>query len=143
MMPTDDKSLNNWLENSGTIAVIGCSDKKYRTSNQIASYLKNAGYRIVPVNPYIVEALGESAWPDMQSLPDDVDVDIIDIFRNRRYTAEMVQQVVEWADSRNKKPLVWTQLDVSSPEAKSIAEEAGLPYIENRCLMVEHKRLLG
>lgn len=79
----------------------------------------------------------------MDQLPEDLEVDIVDIFRNKRYTDEMVRQISKWSGKTGQKPLIWTQLDVSTPEAKSIADKAGLQYVENRCLMVEHGRLLG
>ena len=77
----------------------------------------------------------------MKELPDDLQIDIIDIFRNKKYTAEMVQDIVEWSNKTGQKPVIWTQLDVSSIEAKNLAEENGFEYVENRCLMVEHSKL--
>lgn len=137
----DDNSLKGILTEARTIAVIGCSDKQYRTSYHIAEYLKLAGYRIVPVNPHVDETLGEKAYRSMDDLPDGLKVDIVDIFRNKRYTDEMVREIAAWSEKTGQKPLIWTQLDVSTPEAKQRAGAAGLPYVENKCLMVEHKRL--
>lgn len=139
----DDQSLKNKLKHTRNIVVIGCSEKKYRTSYHIAEYLHKAGYRVVPVNPNIEQTLGKKAYTSMDQLPADLEVDIVDIFRNKRYTAGMVRQVADWSEKTGQKPLIWTQLDVSTPEAREIAETAGLPYIENKCLMVEHGRLLG
>ena len=66
---------------------------------------------------------------------------IVNIFRNPAYTAEMVRQVVTYAEATGTTPAVWTQLDVSTREAEQLAEAAGLPYVKNRCIMVEHARL--
>lgn len=125
-----------------SIAIIGCSANKYRTSYHIASYLKENGYLIIPVNPKYEEVLGVPCYDEMADIPEKYPVDIVDIFRNSKHTAEMVQQVVDWGDKRGKKPVVWTQLDVSSEEAEALAEEAGFPYVKNECIMVQHEKLV-
>ena len=122
-----------------TIAIIGLSSNPGRTSHQIASYMQDEGFRIIPINPNETEVLGEMCYDSMEDLPDSLEIDMVDIFRNKEYTAEMVTDVVDWSRKTGQKPLVWTQLNVSTPEAKQIAEEAGLDYVKNRCLMVEHK----
>ena len=134
--------LKTTLADAQTIAVVGCSDRPSRTSYAIARYLQEVGYRIIPVNPNITTCHGEPAYPDLQSLPDDVRVDIVDIFRNPAYTAEMVESAVAYAEATGTKPTVWTQLGVSTQQAQQLAEEAGLPYVKNRCIMVEHRRLV-
>ena len=133
--------LKTTLTDARTIAVVGCSDRPSRTSYAIARYLQNVGYRIIPINPNISTCHGEPAYPDLQSLPDDVRVDIVDIFRNPAYTAEMVESTVAYAEATGTQPTVWTQLGVSTSEAQRRAEEAGLPYVKNRCIMVEHRRM--
>jgi len=130
------------LENAKSIVIIGCSANKYRTSYHIASYLKDNGYRIIPVNPKYEEVLGVPCYDTMADIPEKYKVDIVDIFRNSRYTAEMVSQVADWAEKNGQKPVVWTQLDVSSEEAETLAAEAGLPYVKNECMMVQHEKLL-
>ena len=134
--------LKSTLETAQTIAVVGCSDRPSRTSYAIARYLQEAGYRMIPVNPNCDEILGEPCYPDVQSIPADVHPDIVNIFRDSAHTAAMVADVRARAEATGEQPTVWTQLGVSSPEAKALAEEAGLPYVENRCIMVEHRRLV-
>lgn len=131
------------IRNAEVIAVIGCSVNKYRTSHQIASYLQEAGYTIIPIHPDYEEVLSEKAYASILDIPGDVTIDIVDIFRNSEHTAEMVDEILEWSDSSGQKPLIWTQLGVSSEEAKKKAETADMHYIEEKCLMVEHKRLVG
>jgi uncharacterized protein len=138
----NDQSLIGILKNARSVVIVGCSDKQYRTSYHIAEYLKASGYRIIPVNPNINETLGEKAYDTMDDLPEDLKVDIVNIFRNKRYTDEMVRQITRWSKKTGQKPLIWTQLDVSTPAAQEIALMAGLPYVENKCMMVEHKRLI-
>lgn len=135
--------LKEKLSQAKTIAVIGCSAKTWRTSHQIASYLQEQGYRIIPVHPDYEEVLGEKAYPAVYDIPADTQVDIVDIFRDSDHTLQMVEDVCRRVEETGQRPLVWTQLDVSSPEAKARAEKEGLDYVENRCLMVEHRRLLG
>jgi predicted CoA-binding protein len=137
------KNITESLKNANTIAIIGCSANKYRTSYHIASYLKENGYRIIPVNPNYEEILGQKCYSHMDDLPGDVKIDIVDIFRDSQYTAEMVRDIINWSKKTGQKPLVWTQLAVSSDEAKSLAEEAGLDYIENECIMVQHSQKVG
>ena len=134
--------LKKTLETARTIAVVGCSDRPSRTSYAIARYLQEAGYRMIPVNPNCEDILGERCYPDVQHIPPDVQLDIVNIFRDPAHTAAMVADVRDRAEATGVQPTTWTQLGVSSPEAKAMAEEAGLPYVENRCIMVEHRRLV-
>lgn len=136
-------AIKELLQNAETIAVIGCSAKEYRTSHHIAAYLQQNGYRIVPINPEYDEILGEKVYPTLLDVPDEIKIDIADIFRNSDYSAEMVDQVIDYQQSTGQNPAIWTQLDVSSAEAKEKAEDAGLTYIENKCMMVEHEKYLG
>lgn len=133
--------LKSILESAKTIAVVGCSAREVRTSHKIARYLQDAGYRMIPVNPNYEEVHGEQCYPDVQSVPEAID--IVDIFRAPQYTAEMVRDVLERIEETGERPVIWTQIGVSSPEAEKLAQEAELPYVKNRCLMVEHGRLLA
>lgn len=135
--------LKSVLDTAETIAVVGCSDNPSRTSYAIAQYLQNHGYRIVPVNPNVDTVLGETAYPDLPSIPQDVAVDVVDIFRAPQHTADMVRTAIERSEATGRTPVIWTQLGVSAPEARSVAAEAGFPYVRNRCIKVEHARLIG
>ncbi len=126
------------LTDARTIAVVGCSDSPWRTSYAIARYLQDHGYRMIPVNPNIEACHGEKAYPDLQSLPDEVRVDIVNVFRNAAHTAEMVRMAAAYAEATDTRPVVWTQLGVSSGEAEALAEAAGLPYVRNQCIKVQH-----
>ena len=97
-------------------------------------------YRIVPVNPNHEEVLGETCYPDLMSVPADAGIDIVNIFRNPRYTEAMVRDAVALSEATGTQPLIWTQLGVSTPAARETAERARLPYVANRCIMVEHAR---
>ncbi|MFH5831894.1 CoA-binding protein [Halalkalibaculum sp. DA3122] len=134
-----ERSIADILNSAETIAIIGCSTDPYRTSHHIARYLKDQGYQIIPVNPEYEEVLGEKCYPKLTDIPKEQRIDVVDIFRNSAYTAEMVDTVIDRVQQTGHKPVVWTQLGVSSGEAKQKAASAGLQYIEERCLMVEHR----
>lgn len=134
-------SIKEILTSAKTIAIVGCSSSPHRTSYRIAQYLLNKGFKIIPINPNEESTLGKNCYPSIKDIPDDIEIDIVNIFRNKRYTAEMVQEVVEWSKQTSQKPVIWTQIGVSSAEAKKLAEENGFTYIENKCIMVEHRNI--
>lgn len=135
MVPPDDR-LRAILSAARTVAVVGLSDKPERDSNGVAQYLKQNGYRIVPVNPVLTEVLGEKSYPSVSSIPPEIRIDIVDIFRR----SEQVPPVVAEALARGV-PTIWMQLGVESPEAASRARSAGVTVLENLCIMQEHRRL--
>jgi hypothetical protein len=122
------------LHSARTIAVVGLSGKRYRPSYGVAEYLQRAGYRIIPVNPEETEVLGEKAYPDLDSIPEAVDV--VDIFRR----PEFVPPIVEAAIRKGAK-MVWMQEGVIHEEAARRAEEAGLAVVMDRCILKDHRRL--
>jgi predicted CoA-binding protein len=134
-------SIKELLYQAKTIAIVGCSSKQYRTSYMIAGYLLDVGYEIIPVNPNESQVFGITCYPSVFDIPDDIRIDIVNIFRNKIYTFNMVQEIVEWSANLRNRPSIWTQLDVSTSAAKELAESSGHNYIENRCILVEHKRL--
>lgn len=134
----EDGNIKGLLERSRTIAVLGVSNKPERDSHRVAAYLQQVGYRMIPVNPILEEVLGQTCYPDLASIPDDIEVDIVDVFRR----AEFIPEIVEDAIERGARA-VWLQLGISHPEAEQRALEAGLEVISNRCIKVEHGRLLG
>lgn len=135
--------MKDLLEDLRTVAIIGCSANKYRTSYHIANYLKENGIRIFPINPNYEEVLGIKCLPGLDEIPENITIEVIDIFRDSKYTAEMVRDIITWSKKTGQKPVIWTQLDVSSDEAKTLAEESGFQYIENECIMVQHERVTG
>ena len=140
-MPTTP-DLTACLRDAGTIAVVGCSDRPSRTSHRIAAYLQDAGYRVIPVNPNHDAILGETCYPDLPSIPADTAIDIVNIFRAPVHTADMVRSAIDRVTQTGERPVIWTQLGVSSPEAEGLAADADLPYVRNKCIMVEHQRRL-
>ena len=128
------------LDTAKTIAVVGCSNNPARTSHSISRYLIEAGYKVIPVNPAYEEVLGQKCYPDVQSIPADTKIDIVNIFRRPAHTAAMVKDVLERIQRTGETPVIWTQIGVSSGEAEQLSLEADLTYIKNRCILVEHSR---
>jgi len=124
------------LNSSRVVAVVGLSAKPDRPSYRVASYLKENGYKIIPVNPGIREILGEVGYPDLSSIPEPVDV--VNIFRR----SEEVPAIVEEAIRIGSK-VVWMQEGVINEEAAVRAREAGLLVVMDRCMLKEHQRLRG
>lgn len=125
------------LKEAKAVAVIGCSPDPYRTSNYAAKYLMKRGYTVIPVNPTEKEILGKKCYPDLNAIPKDIEVDIVNVFRRSMHTAGVVEEVIQWKKETGQNPVIWTQLDVSSQQAELKASEADLPYIRNLCIMVE------
>jgi predicted CoA-binding protein len=131
--PADDE-LRAILEEVSTIAVVGLSSNPQRHSYNVAEYLKQVGYQIVPVNPNETEVLGERAYPSLVDLPDRVD--LVDVFRQPKHTPEVARQAVAIGAK-----VLWLQLGIVNEDAKRIAEAGGLWVIMGLCLMIEHDRL--
>lgn len=122
------------LHSTRTIAVVGLSSKRFRPSYGVAEYLQRAGYRIIPVNPQESSVLGEKSYPDLDSVPDQVDM--VDIFRRSEFVPEIVEAAI-----RKGAKTVWMQEGVIHTEAAARAEAAGLSVIMDRCILKEHRRL--
>ncbi|MBI3580416.1 MAG: CoA-binding protein [Ignavibacteriales bacterium] len=135
-MPIEnDDILKNILKTSKTIAVVGASPKPWRDSGSIAQFLMKKGYKVFPVNPKYREVLGEVCYPDLKSVPEKID--IVDVFRNSDAVDGIVSEAIEIGAKS-----VWMQLDVVNPEAAQRAEQAGLQVVMDRCIAVEHRRLI-
>ena len=131
-----DKEMKEILLSATTVASVGLSSNQEKESYWIAAYLKEQGYRIIPVNPTATEILGEKAYPDLSSVPEKVDV--VQVFRK----PEDVPPVVEEAIKIGAK-VVWMQEGISHEEAAKKAREAGLQVIMDACMRATHRRLIG
>ena len=129
--------IRQLLSKTTTVAIVGCSRDPYRASNHAANDLIAAGYTIVPVNPKYPEINGVHCYDDLADVPDSIEIDIVNVFRNSEHTLEVVEAVIDRAERTGRTPVVWTQLGVSSQEAELAAIRAGIPYVQNRCIMVE------
>ncbi len=121
--------------NTKTIAIIGCSPDTSKASNKVASYLKNAGFKIVPVYPKGDEILGEKVYRSLSEIP--FKIDMIDVFRK----SEVIALVIEEAIKRGDVDTVWTQLGLVNNEAAQKALDAGMKVVQNHCTKIDHASL--
>ncbi len=100
------------------------------------------GYHIIPVNPTMEKTLGRKVYPSIADIPPEVRIDLVEVFRPSEQTPEIVRQVVERKKKVGDVKAVWLQEGIKHPESRRLAEEAGLEYVEDRCMYKEHKRLI-
>ena len=124
------------LKANRTVAVVGISANPDRPSYRVAKYLKENGYRIVPVNPNEKVILGEVCYPDLGSIPEEVEV--VDIFRKPEDVLPIAQEAVKIGAR-----VVWMQEGVINEEAAAYAREAGLRVVMDKCMIKEHRKLFG
>ena len=121
-------------EQAETIAVVGLSPNPGRPSHSIAQYLKDHGYRIIPVNPMTEEVLGQKSYPDLKVVPESIDV--VQVFRK----PEDVPSIVEDAIAVGAK-VIWMQVGIVNEEAAERARSAGLQVVMDRCMRATHREL--
>jgi hypothetical protein len=132
----DIAGLRRVLAQSRTIAVVGLSANWYRPSFFAAKYMQDHGYRIIPVNPTYDEVLGERCYPTLAAIPGPVDM--VDCFRK----SEEIPALAREAVAKGAKVL-WMQLGIRNDEAARVANDAGLEVVVDRCMKIEHARILG
>jgi uncharacterized protein len=123
-----------------TIAVVGLSESPMRPSHGVSAYMQSAGYKIIPVNPQIAEALGEKAYPSLLEVPLEVTkkIDLVDVFRRPEYVDEIVEQAIQL-----KIPAIWLQEDVINERAAEKARQAGIFVVMDLCILKEHRARFG
>ena len=132
----NDNQILQILKSTRIIACVGLSTNPAKDSHSIAAYLKSQGYRVIPVNPTAEEILGEKSYPDLLSIP--IKVDVVQVFRPPQDVPQIVEQAIQIGAK-----VVWMQLDTGNPQAAQTAQAAGLQVVMERCMRVEHRRLLG
>jgi len=137
-LSAEDRELRALLGDVHTIAVVGLSSRPGRPSFEVASYLQDHGYRIVPVNPNETTVLGEPAYPTLGDVPRDVSIDVVDVFRRAEHTPEVARQAVEIGAK-----VLWLQEYIISDEAAAIATAGGLDVIMGVCIRHVRERLMG
>jgi predicted CoA-binding protein len=128
------EEIREILEKNEVVAVVGLSSNPERDSHMVARYLIENGYRVVPVNPRETEILGQKSYPDLASIP--FDVDIVDIFRKVEFIPAIVDAAIE-----KKAKVVWMQLGLAHNASAERAREAGLRVVMSRCIKIEHSAL--
>ncbi len=126
-----DETICEILSTSNRIAVVGISDKPWRDSHRVASYLLSQGYEIIPVNPNVPEVFGIRSFPDLVSVTSPAEV--VNVFRRVEHISEIVDQTLLIGAKA-----IWTQLGLVDDRSAERARRAGLLVVMNRCIMVEH-----
>jgi len=136
-MPIEgDDELRDVLE-LDTIAVVGCSSTPGKDAHEIPKYLRDHGYEVIPVNPFADEIFGREAADSLADV--DEEIDIVDVFRPSEEVSEIVDAVLE----RDDVDVVWMQLGIRDDDAAKRAEDAGKRVVQDRCMKVQHGRLMG
>jgi predicted CoA-binding protein len=137
-MPVEyNHELRDILESTETIAVVGCSGTPGKAAHDIPKYMADHGYEVIPVNPYADELLGREAYDSLADVTEEVD--LVDVFRPSDEVAGIVDEVLD----RDDVDTVWCQLGITDDAAGDRVEESGRNFVQDRCLKVEHGRLLG
>ena len=129
-----DATVEQILRRYDTITVVGASDDPAKPAYYVPQHMREHGWGIVPVNPRGGQVAGLTAFPSLADVPEQVG--LVDVFRPSAQTPDIARQAVAAGATA-----LWLQLGISSAEARQIAEDAGLLYVENRCLIVEQRRL--
>jgi hypothetical protein len=133
MTPTD-AIVERILTTYDTITVVGASRAPAKAAHYVPAHMRRHGWRIIPVNPHADEILGERVYRTLADVPQQVG--LVDVFRPSGATPDFARQAVAAGATA-----LWLQLGIASAEARAIAEDAGLLYVEDRCLIIEQRRL--
>ena len=133
-MPNTDAVVERILTTYDTITVVGASNAPAKAAHYVPAHMQRRGWRIIPVNPHADEILGERAYRTLAAIPEQVG--LVDVFRPSAATPDIARQAVAAGATA-----LWLQLGIASDEARAIAEDAGLLYVEDRCLIIEQRRL--
>jgi predicted CoA-binding protein len=129
-----DQTVEMILRSYDTITVVGASASPHKAAHSVPAHMQRHGWRIIPVNPTATTILGEKVYPTLADVPEQVG--LVDVFRPSAQTPDIARQAVQAGATA-----LWLQLGIASEEARRIAEDAGLHYVEDRCLIIEQRRL--
>ncbi|MGI8678114.1 MAG: CoA-binding protein [Jatrophihabitans sp.] len=134
MASDTDATVEKILRSYDTITVVGASNDPAKAASYVPAHMQQHGWRVIPVNPRGGTVVGEPAYPSLAEIPEQVG--LVDVFRPSAQTPDVARQAVAAGATA-----LWLQLHIASDEARRIAEDAGLLYVEDRCLIVEQRRL--
>lgn len=135
MVIDEDEKIKEVLTRYKTIAVVGCSRNPEKDAHKVPKYMKEHGYRIIPVNPFANEILGEKAYKSVSEIKESVD--IVDVFRPSEEVLEVVKEAL-----KIRPKVVWMQLGIKNEDAAKLAEENRIDVVMDRCIKIEHERLI-
>jgi predicted CoA-binding protein len=131
-----DQELRSILGDARTVAVVGLSSNPDRPSYEVAEFLQDRGYRIVPINPNETQVLGERAYASLLDVPEEIRIDVVDVFRRAEQTPEVARQAVA-----RRANVLWLQEGIANDDARRIGEDAGLTVIMGVCIRKQKQRL--
>ena len=137
------EEIKEILSTCKTIAVVGLSREPEKESYRVAKYMQKHGYRIIPVNPFADELLGEKSYKSLLDIPEQIQksIDVVDVFRKTEDVPPVVEQAVKLKEKYGKPCVFWIQLGIVNEQAAETAKKAGMTVIMDKCLMQEHERL--
>jgi predicted CoA-binding protein len=121
------------------VAVVGMSRNEEKPAHSVPKFLMDHGYNIIPVNPTTTEVLGRKSYPAVSEIPNDLKIDIVNVFRRSEDVPDVVKDVIKKKGIK----LIWMQLGISNEEAERKAKENGIDVVYNRCMLEEYKRLFN
>ena len=133
------EEIRSVLESQRSVAVVGLSRNPAKASYRVAQYLQSVGYRIIPVNPFVDEVLGEKSYKSLLDVPETIE--IVGIFRPSEDVPAIVEEAIKLKNRLGTPKVIWMQLGIVNEEAARRAKEAGFTVVMDRCMMVEHRRL--
>jgi uncharacterized protein len=138
-----EEQISEILKKYQVIAVVGLSADSEKDSYRVSTYLQEQGYRIIPVNPFVSEALGEKSYPSLLEIPPEIQktIEIVAIFRQPKDVPPIVEQAIKLKQLFGKPFVVWMQLGIVNEQSAQEAGCAGLVVVMDKCLMVEHRHL--
>lgn len=141
-MDAEDET-ENVLKKYRTVAVVGLSSDPSKDSHMVVQFLRSRGWRIIPVNPFADEILGEKSFKSLLDLPEDIQktIEVVDIFRPSKDVLPIVDQAIQLKEKNGKPYVVWMQLGIVNEEAAAQARKAGLTVIMDKCMKIESERL--
>jgi hypothetical protein len=140
-----DEEIREILSRYTTVSVVGLSRNPSKDSYEVAEYLQSRGYRIVPINPVADEILGEKSYGSLLELPEELkrSVEIVDLFRPAEAVPPFVEDAIKLREEYGAPEVIWMQLGIVNEEAAEKARNAGMTVVMDRCMKVEHCRLLS
>ena len=140
-----DLNIETILKKHKTIAIVGLSREPEKDSHRVGAYLKAHDFRIIPVNPFADEVLGENSYKSLLDMPPEIQktVEVVEIFRPSEEVPNIVDQAISLKTLHGTLQVVWMQLGIVNEKAAEVAKKAGLTVVMNKCMMVEHDRIFS
>jgi len=140
-MAEQEDAVTRILTKYRVVAVVGLSRDPSKDSYKVAQYLKSRGYRVIPVNPFATEILGEKCYKSLVEMPDEVQrtIEVVDVFRPSAEVMPIVHQAIRLKERFGNPYVVWMQLGIVNTEAAALAERAGFTVVMDRCMMIESR----